>query len=64
MKNEEIKTKLVKLKEIYEKLKALRTSKGEVFDEEAESLLSQAQLIEEAFRICLYFSKHIDKSVE
>ncbi|MBP5398943.1 MAG: hypothetical protein J6Y53_00810 [Alphaproteobacteria bacterium] len=54
MKNEEIKTKLVKLKEIYEKLKALRTSKGEVFDEEAESLLSQAQLIEEALKNYMY----------
>ncbi len=54
MKNKEIEAKLAKLKEIYEKLKALRTSKGEVFDEEAENLLSQAQLIEEALKNYMY----------
>ncbi len=54
MKNEEIKNKLAKLKEIYEKLRALRTSKGEVFDEEAENLLSEAQLIEEALKNYMY----------
>ena len=54
MKKEEIEAKLSKLDELYKKLKALRTSKGEVFNEEAENLLSQAQLIEEALKNYMY----------
>ena len=54
MKKEEIEAKLAKLNELYKKLRALRTSKGEVFNEEAENLLSQAQLIEEALKNYMY----------
>ena len=54
MKNEEIKSKLAKLRQIYEKLRALRTSKGEVFNEDEENLLSEAQLIEEALKNYMY----------
>ena len=63
MKKEEIEAKLSKLDELYKKLKALRTSKGEVFNEEAENLLSQAQLIEEALKNYMYHQKQVLQNV-